>query len=313
LLLVTCYLLAAPLPAQNSSGADTALNLNTYAGHFGFEKGQIKVTSKYILSAQNEDKTKFGSLEGRPLVDTPLEFALLSYYSPIVVENRPVEAAKLLPANSRESEVKLGAATYSELQEIRFLDPQNSGRIGRYEGMLKFITDKQKITQAEISASLRASIHAVVDAEFNKISFFLNVQDQGAYNAVLTRNPKTGQYILSYERPSAQNDDKELTAPTLEALLDKIWNRTSPNPDFSQASRVAVEAQAALIPAVVRPAEVDRAKQALVNFYTTPNNSTFRELVSIYNSYSILAFSNAFSGSIHALNPELATRVVKGR
>jgi hypothetical protein len=231
-----------------------------------------------------------------------------------VVNIRPVEAAKILPANSRESEVKLGAATYAELQEIRFLDPQNSGRIGRYEGMLKFITDKQKITQAELTASLRASIHAVVDAEFNRVGFLLNnatTNSVRGHNSILTRNAQNGHYTLSYGGAYTNNQTKELTAPTLEALLAEMRKNKT---DFDETGIQSVRAQAALIPAVARPAEVDRAKNTITNFYITPSTNTYNALVSHYRYYSKTNIdernaSYAFLTSLEALNVELAKRV----
>jgi hypothetical protein len=131
----------------------------------------------------------------------------------------------------------------------------------------------------------------------------------------LTRNAQN-QYILRYEDPSKPGEKTILQSPaSLEALLAEMRR----SPDFKSEQWISgqndydvVRAQAALIPAVVRPAEVDRAKKALVDFYTTPNNSTFRELARIRDSYSIPAFRYAFTGSIYALSPELSARVAKG-
>jgi hypothetical protein len=80
-------------------------------------------------------------------LDTPLEFALLSYYSKPVVTIRPVEAQQMLPANTNTSEIKLAAAVYKELQEIKFLDPKNTAR---YETMLRFIRGSHGVTQTDI-------------------------------------------------------------------------------------------------------------------------------------------------------------------
>jgi hypothetical protein len=81
--LVCCALLAAsPLPAQNGSGAEAiGFNVNKYASYF-LKGGKLDGLNDYALSATDADYEKFGAIAGdleEP--DTPLEFALLSYYS----------------------------------------------------------------------------------------------------------------------------------------------------------------------------------------------------------------------------------------
>jgi hypothetical protein len=102
----------------------TMLNTNTYAEYFGFRGGKIDVTSKYIISAPRVDRRTYGDISGEPGIDTPLEFALLSYYSPITIEDATVRtnANAILPANDpRTAGLKLGAAVYKELVELKFL------------------------------------------------------------------------------------------------------------------------------------------------------------------------------------------------
>jgi hypothetical protein len=180
--------------------------------------------------------------------------------------------------------------------------------------MLKFITDKQKITQAEISASLRASIHAVVDAEFNRVGFILdNTTSRTSYDAVLTCNAQN-QYVLAYERLGTKYSP--LTAPTLEALLAEMRNGKN-KADFNQTSIDQVRAKAALIPAVNRPVEMARTKQALVNFYSTPSQQTYQALKDLYIKYVSVASLDqpngavflSFEGGNISLSPELYSRL----
>jgi hypothetical protein len=79
-----------------------------------------------------------------------------------------------LSADNRDSEIQAAAATYAELQEIKFLDPNNRELIDQYEATLKSITEKSDITQDEIDSALLASISDVVDSEFEKVSLSIS-------------------------------------------------------------------------------------------------------------------------------------------
>jgi hypothetical protein len=164
---------AVSLAAQEVSSGAALLNLNSYASYFGFADGKIKITSRYITSAPIGDSEKFGALGSHAPVDTPLEFALLSYYSQPVVNIRPAEADRILPANDPTlSGKKLGAAVLKELTELKSLDPSNTAAIGRYEGMIKFISDKNGVSRAEIESyyrqGMRPFITEVVTEKLNE-------------------------------------------------------------------------------------------------------------------------------------------------
>jgi hypothetical protein len=153
------------------------LNVRSYASNFGFQNGEINIRSRYILSIPKEERDVFATLQGREtIIDTPLEFSLLSYYSPVVIEDATIRTnvdAILPRSNPREAGLKLGAAVYKELVELRFLDPRNTAAIGRYEGMLKFISDKNGVSRADIETyyrnGIRGLIAEVVDEEFGNI------------------------------------------------------------------------------------------------------------------------------------------------
>jgi hypothetical protein len=182
------------------------LNTNTYAGHFGFTNGEIKVSSRYVYSAPRVDQGTFGLLGGREaVVDTPLEFALLSYYSQPILDVRPVQADAVLPRNNPKlADLKLGAAVLQEIKILGFLG--NRDAVGRHEGILKFITDRGNVTRAEIETFYRqnvgASIAAEVDTQLNRrersisasvladikqvITNFFIAPSQTSYNALLS-------------------------------------------------------------------------------------------------------------------------------
>lgn len=148
------------------------LNVNRYFPLFSIKKREEIVDTEYAWSAPTEDISRFGGLCGDlDLIDTPLEFALLSYYSRPIINNRPVQANAVLPANNPKlADLKLGAAVFQDMQILRFLG--NTAAVGRHEGMLKFITDRGNATRAEVECFYRRGISAlvseIVDEEFNK-------------------------------------------------------------------------------------------------------------------------------------------------
>ncbi|MDR1113793.1 MAG: hypothetical protein LBL50_01730 [Candidatus Margulisbacteria bacterium] len=217
------------------------LNVHQYSSYF-LDRDK-KLDLDYELAVEDNDYydnvAKFGG--SQTLVDTPLEIALLSY-SAGVVDIRPAKAVEMLPANNPKlADLKLGAATYMEMQMARF-----SGKdAAPYAAALKFITDRSQVSEADIRKFMAQGIAAEVDAQFNKVSFLLRGGTRGSYNAVLTRNTNN-QYILSYEDA---NDVVNTLPPanSLEALSSAMRN----SGDFSQSAIDAVREQAALIPAVV--------------------------------------------------------------
>jgi hypothetical protein len=277
------------------------------------ENGSVFIRGNYFTDRDSDVYKLASALANKPNVpDTALEFAITSYYT-ATVNIRPVQAAELLPANSKTSELKLGAATYMEMQTARF-----SGKdAAPYAAALKFITDRGNVTEAEIKRFMAQGIAAEVDAQFNQVSFLLDKTAQVSYNAVLTRT-SNNQYILSYERSSVENDDKELTAPTLQALLDTMRRNTA---DFSQTSIDQVRAQAALIPAVKLSGKaLNDIADIITVFYTSPNQVTYgylKDVYVLYNNTSIVSGNelfrmarNSYGNTLSALNTVLADKVI---
>jgi hypothetical protein len=184
------------------------------------------------------------------------------------------------------------------------------GQPTTYAGVLDRLRKKYSFSQAEITAALRASISTAVDEEFNKISFLLEGSPNGSYYAVLTRDPKTGKYTLSYEGYfNGTKITKELTAPTQEALSREMRDGKSKS-DFNKTTIDTVRSQAALIPAVARPAELNAVKQVITNFFTTPNSNTFKELAN-KNNYAIESFRLAYYRAIGALSADLVRKLLE--
>jgi hypothetical protein len=338
----TIFLFA--IVVTNTFGAEILgtklLGLGNYVGFFSdgyapLKSGNARISASFYKYTYTDDLDAFRKLSGdEDEIDTTLEWALASYYSPAIVQIRPAEAAAMLPTtNPKLTGQILGANLYKEIQVLRFLN--DTASVGRYENMLQFVCDKNGVTRAEIEAFYRANVRALitgaVDEEFNKISFSLDVPEKGSYNTTLTRNPQTGQYTLSYERPSVASDDKTLSATLLEALSSAMRN----SGDFVPASIDTVRAQAALIPAVVYTewkrkgvaGGVDALAlitETLTNFYLNPNKNTYDALVGIYARYRMLGdgiainpdqFASAaiirYEIAIRAINKELQRKVTK--
>ena len=173
-LIPTSILIFTVLTA-NSFGQEM-LNVNTYYPLFSIIRSADIVYSDYVLEAAYEEIVFFGSLnsynsqnEVTWLVDTPLEFALLSYYSSALRNIRPVQANEILPAdNPRLAGLRLGAALYQDIQVFRFL--ANNQAVEKYEEILRFVCDRNGVTLAEIETfyrnNIRVLVSQVVDDEF---------------------------------------------------------------------------------------------------------------------------------------------------
>jgi hypothetical protein len=173
-----CAFFATAAFAQDRPATDTGalpLNLSTYAGYFGFVDSNIRPSNPNVTAAPKSERDMFGVLDDRSTISTPLEFALLSYYSQPVVNIRPVDAQTMLPARNKTSETQLAAWSAIELAVLRFTNP-GSPSIGKYEGILHFIKGRQTdatsddITQNEINAAVRQIVSAEVDAQFKGIT-----------------------------------------------------------------------------------------------------------------------------------------------
>jgi hypothetical protein len=310
----------------------TMLNVNGYSSFFLDTSG--KLSGEYGLAAADEDYKKIAALSGvQTSVDTNLEIALLSC-SPGVVDIRPAEAGAMLPKdNPRLSGLKLGAAVYKELVELKFLDPQNAAAIGRYEDMLAFIIGRtdpagvRSVSLEDIDAYFRQGIGLLVaetvDTKFNTISFLLHNSTTNPvreYNSVLTRDAKTGRYTLSYGGTYTNNKTRIITAGSPEALLSEMRQGRYKD-DFDQTDIDAVRGQAALIPAVVLGAQsMDDIRVILTYFYLSPNAGTYRAVKEVYLVYYLTALAepkqfwentrDAYYNTLVSLNPLLAQKVI---
>jgi hypothetical protein len=308
---------------------ESALGLNEYISHFANKErtsspGTIYVDAQYFQDRDSDIYKQASALEYRPNVpDCTLEFVIAAQYTG-TVKVRPVEAAKILP-EGKASDIRIAAATYAKLQEIKFLDPQNRDRIGRYELMIRTLKQRNGVTQAEIDACIRSLVSDIVDEEFGKISFRL--ENSNTYSiarshmAILTRNPQNGQFVLSYGGTYTNEEIRTITANSLEALLSEMRNGKYKT-DFDQTGIDQVRAQAALIPAVaLSDAALNEVKNILTAFYTNPSTKTYNAMMEIYRLYIVnevasrqsdrryTLMCNAYGGTIQAFNPELARKV----
>jgi hypothetical protein len=278
---------------------------------------------RYVIGNNKSVVAQFAQLdEDQDRIDTAIEWLCASYYHVAVRDIRPQEAAAILPAdNPKLADLEIGTVIFQEIQILHFLG--NTATKGRYEGILKFITDRKNVTRAEIEEcyrnSIRGLIAGIVDEEFNKISFFIeNIIEQKArsYGGILTRNPQNGYLTLSYERPTVQNSRKELTAQTLDALLAAMRD----SKDFSQDAINTVSTQAKLIPAaVLTSTALTEITDIITRFYTEPDQSTYTAVLearrviggALHNTSNLkyTHVSDSYARVLAALNRDFAEKV----
>ena len=287
-----------------SAFAQTMLDLRQYFSYFPIRINEKISDNDYVWTSDERSYERFAIISGEDiLIDTPLEFALLSYYSQPVINMRPTQADAILPRNNpRLADQKLGAAVFQEIQIFRFLN--DTAAVNRHEAVLQFIIGRGNATRAEIETfyrnNIRALISQVVDEEFNKVSFsFENAAKTRGYNSVLTRNLQTGYYEINCTGFFGTNtmQTKTFSGSTLDTLITQMRNNTA---DFDQACINAVRAQAALIPAVVYADWKQRGIangvdgleliiETITNFYLSPNNNTYNILRGVYARLFIMS------------------------
>jgi hypothetical protein len=328
------------IAVTDTFGQTGLLNTNKYFQIFSIKKREDIANSDYVWEASDEEIGFFGQLnwngkqdDDTGLPDIPIEFALLSYYSPVVIQIRPAEAKAMLPAdNPKLAGLKLGTALYQEIQVLRFLASTGSSAdtnaVGRYESMLKFVCDRNKVTPAEIEAyyrnGIRGFIAEIVDEEFNKISTGVLGTNGGGCNGTLIR--RQGHYILECEgfwgEPGAEysgqgvRGEKDFTGTTLDQLITTMQRSGL----FSSSAYNEVKAQAKLIPAVAYPAStLADVVNIITSFYLNPSQSALSALRVKYRTFQLNegdkgeAASESLYKTIRTLNPALSDSMISRR
>jgi hypothetical protein len=152
----------AALFAQSGGAEVGLLNVGNYSKLF-LNGGGKPNSRKYFKNVSEEEYIKAAAFGGDTTsVDTSLEIAVLSSCAG-AIDVRPVEAVKML-GTAREADLKLGAAVYMEMQAAKFLgnDPAPCAAV------LKFITDRGRVTEANIKDFVKQGIAAAVKTEFSK-------------------------------------------------------------------------------------------------------------------------------------------------
>ena len=282
--------------------AQAFLNTGKYFAVFPVNAYENVSNNDFIWMADVESYEKFAKLSGREnLIDTTLEFALLSYYSPSVIGKRPAGANTILPANNaRLAAQKLGAAVFRELVEVRFFYPDNTAAAGKYEEMLRFISEKSGVTLQQIEQYFRANIKSmiteIVTDEFNLINFSLtNFAENRRYFMTMIRNPSNGRYTLNYEVPAVTANVKTISAASRDTMFTEMGRRTT---EFSRDDIEFVRSQALLIPAVALQASVrTEAADIITAYYLNPNTDTYNTLKAKQRELLVMNAANGFAAS----------------
>jgi len=107
------------------------------------------------------------------------------------------------------------------------------------------------------------------------------------HNAVLTRNPQTGQYILSYGGVNTNGETRTVKGSTLEALSSAM----TASGDFSKAAIDTVRRAAGEIPAVVfakagvTEEVLGTLKNVITKFYIEPTAANYETVKNIYKAF----------------------------
>jgi DNA-binding beta-propeller fold protein YncE len=319
---------------------ETGRELRTLTGH-----GAVVVVIAFspdgrrIFSGSSDNTAKLWDAQtGReltayPRIPAPLTREIIGEYLTAVGDRAattgPFSGASLYKSSPRETALQFGLLVCKAMQETRFLDPQNTAAIVRYEGMLQFISDKNGVSRAETDNYYRQGIGKLVaeavDEEFNKVGFLLK-NTSTSHNAVLSYSEKEKQYLLSYSGAYTKNETRILTATSIEALLAEMRKTRT---DFDETGIQAVREQAALIPAVVYAYWRDKlhagdalalVKRSITNFYITPSQDNYRVLLGISGRYIMRRrlFDDPLAGkaerslqrTIYSIHPALGSKFV---
>jgi hypothetical protein len=270
------------------------------------EDNKIRGVARYDeevfgYTATDEEYSMLGSLGGtKDLIDMSTELAA----SAAILNIRSIEPQDALKIYT---EIAMEGAVNSFL-----------GTTGAtHTGVLSRLKAKYNFTDRQIRGAIENAVHSEVDAQFNRISFRLD-----RHNAILSHNPKTGEYTLSYGGVNTNNETRNITANSLQALSSEMLSGRNKT-DFTSADLNTLRAQAALIPAVVfdgwrkstwnmvDPYEL--LAKALTDFYTTPNRTNYEVICGI-QARAMLAviadddtFTDAMDGAIGNTIASLST------
>ncbi|MDR1970404.1 MAG: hypothetical protein LBQ46_00635, partial [Treponema sp.] len=132
-------------------------DLSNYNAFFKVKIGKVEVVAdKYTSAPTDAEWERIAVLGGDTTdVDTAEEIAFLSYASG-VVDIRPPEAAAMLP-KSRESDLKIGALMYQNLQTAAFLRTANAAA---YATLFNQFCAENNISKAEVKTYFDRNIAA---------------------------------------------------------------------------------------------------------------------------------------------------------
>jgi hypothetical protein len=229
----------------------------------------------------------------------------------------------MLPAgDARQADLKLGAAAYMDMQAAKFLgsDP------APHAAALKFITDRGRVTEADIKKFMTQGIAAVVNQEFNKIKFSLR-NTSSSHTAILAFNTETKRYTLSYSGYYTRNETRELSAPTLDALLIEMRKNKT---DFDETGVQSVRNHAALMPSSsrIRGSKVASSvlfTEIVTGFYTakTPEDQNryykallgfdarLQSMILTGEGNSAEPITSSWGAALSAISPELARKSIQ--
>jgi hypothetical protein len=283
-----------------------------------FLNGGGRMDTKYSRVASSEDRARVRGLGGDvESLDTPLEIALLSTCAG-VIDVRPVEAVEML-GTAREADLKLGAAVYMDMQAAKFLGSDSAP----YATALKFITDRGRVTEANIKDFVKQGIAAAVDDTFGMSDPFLTKSNTNPSSYTTRIAYKNTVYILNY---AGYHGDTEFSDKIEANSIADLLSAMKKNSDFDQNCIQAVQHHASMIPAIVLAqtgtTEVitGTVKKVVTDFYLNPTTLNYNTLVLTYQTFLknevefyrddfFGVLSSAYGESLSSLNNTLARKI----
>ncbi|MDR0637818.1 MAG: hypothetical protein LBG27_02765 [Spirochaetaceae bacterium] len=143
------------------------LNAETYAQNFT-NKDTGNIADKYVMRAirtNSSEVDRVADIDGQSGISSVEEIALLSATAG-VINVRPIEVAEMLPASDPALiDLQLGAMLYMKKATVNFL---GGGNPAKYATEMKFITDRGRVTEADIKDFVKQGIAAVVDKYYSQ-------------------------------------------------------------------------------------------------------------------------------------------------
>ena len=155
------------------------LDLDEYLISLGIEENSIFFMSsidfewrkKFNGKYSQEEANFFGSLTKQEnILDSKLEYALISYYSNDIANSRPFEANVILPIEDQKlADLRLASRVYMEMVVLSTDSQLNRTLVPKYNNMISYICNRGNISLDDILLFCKNNIEEYIDHIINSI------------------------------------------------------------------------------------------------------------------------------------------------